>query len=1727
MRKGKAVAAALCALIVAAGAMPAYGAPAAGGQARPSSGSGKNSEAIGTTARAALSAAGAADGASVAATGAAREAGAAVSASPSASSGAASAAEPSASSDAAVSASSSTSSGATAAASPSAGSAAGGRWSDEVMTKWAQLGLAAGDPDGSARPQAAVTRAELAQLMVRLFGLPAPERASAEFADVKPDAWHAGAIEALRAAGLATGYPDGSFRPSMAVTRQEAAVLASKLFRLADAGMTADKLAAYSDGAKAAAYARPALEALLAGGYLSGYGDGSLKPGAPVTREEEVALLDRLAGDIVAAPGTHVKAKAGNLVVKSGGVVVQGTEVAGDLYLAPGIGEGDVTLKGVRVKGRILVQGGGANSIHLEDSTAGEVVVDKASGPVRVVLEGSSEIGRLQAQSRSTIEIGPESEAGEVEIGAGGAGSELTIRGSAGRVTANGAGVTLNNEPVPAGESRAVASGAVSGGQASPSTSPSLSPSPSPSAAPPVVGPTSAPTATPTVAPTVAPTATPSAAPTATPTSTPTVTPTATPTVTPTATPTVTPTPTPTATSSATPTPTSTASPTPSPTSTPIESDWTLTWSDEFDGDAAQPDANGVDLSKWGYQLGNGAEYGVDGWGNNEQQFYRKENIQVEDGKLVIEARKESHGGKPYTSGRLWTSPTFSQTYGKFEARMKLPAGEGLWPAFWMMPQDSVYGVWASSGEIDIMEARGRLLNEVGGTLHHGKTWPDNRYTGKEYRFPDGEDITGFHTYGVEWEPGEIRWYVDGKLYQTQNEWSSQGVGQPDKYAFPAPFDQPFHLIVNLAVGGNYDGGRTPKDSDLPGRVEVDYVRAYELTGRDYRAPQEPSAVKEPIPADAKLPVDGSWIHDREYARGLTDIAAPGTELDPLNWNFLHTNEFGGAGTAKVETVGTVPMARITATDGGLQSYSLQLIQHATLVKGRKYKLTFDAKASAERAIAVKLGGDADNGWAAYTDQFAPQLGTEVKPFEYRFAMGNATDAAARLEFNVGLAAGDVWIGNVRLEEVERLRDPQAAKEPLESGNHVYNGDFDLGTMDRLSYWTLEAETAAGATASVDPSAREVRLATAAAGAPQDAALRQDGLQLLQSDDYELTFRARASSAGRTIGVELGSQDGSRMYASQQVALGTEMAEHKLAFTMPAGESDPLGRLSILFGGAAGEVHLDAVRLIRTSDRNVDYSGVDLFPLQNGDFSGGLASWEPFIQGAGAAFATDGGAARIDISNAGTEGWNVMLNQGNLNVKKGFVYKLEFDAKSSEARPLQATLENASYARRFDSGEKALTGDWQHFAYTFKPNADESLALKFLLGKLPGTPAGSHQVWIDNVVLEVAGAPVKRPVRLNADTAGNTAGSELQLTFADDAEWRAAVRSVAVNGRTLQPDGYALEPGVLRLLPEAGLEAGSATVAVRAEGYADASVQQPVVAADGNLLANGSFAAGEAGWTYWKGEGGDSAFAVEDGAAQADIYYHGGMHPQWNVPVSWSSQLIQGGIKLKGGSSYELTFRAWSDADRPIEVEWTNAAGVGKSAVRLTADSSRVHRVVVTPLSDSTVDLKFLLGNVIDGSATTPEAPHTIRIDDVALRELLPSVLPNVALHAAATASSASQPAIAAVDGDAGTRWESAFGDPQWIALDLGGLHRLEEIALHWEGAFASRYRVQLSSAEAPGEGDWSDAEVVAGGNGGVDRIILPSGTTARQVRILGEARGTAYGYSLWEVEVKGEPSRP
>jgi len=247
------------------------------------------------------------------------------------------------------------------------------------------------------------------------------------------------------------------------------------------------------------------------------------------------------------------------------------------------------------------------------------------------------------------------------------------------------------------------------------------------------------------------------------------------------------------------------------------ELEWQLVWTDEFEGEE-------LDTDKWSYQYGTGQSEGLTGWGNNELQYYtdREENIYLQDGKLHIVAHEESYEGMNYTSARIRTINQGDWRYGRFEFRAKLPEGQGIWPAIWMMPTDNEYGTWAASGEIDIMEMVGHEPDVVHGTLHYGAQWPDNVYSGDEYRLDSGKFSDDFHTFTLEWEEGEMRWYVDGKHYQTQNNWFTDG------HAFPAPFNKRFHLIMNLAVGGNWPGN-PDASTEFPQKLIVDYVKVYQL----------------------------------------------------------------------------------------------------------------------------------------------------------------------------------------------------------------------------------------------------------------------------------------------------------------------------------------------------------------------------------------------------------------------------------------------------------------------------------------------------------------------------------------------------------------------------------------------------------------------------------------------------------------------------------------------------------------------------------------------------------------------------------------------------------------------------------------------------------------------------------------------------------------------------------
>lgn len=240
---------------------------------------------------------------------------------------------------------------------------------------------------------------------------------------------------------------------------------------------------------------------------------------------------------------------------------------------------------------------------------------------------------------------------------------------------------------------------------------------------------------------------------------------------------------------------------------------YTLVWSDEFDGTS-------IDTANWNHEIGG------HGWGNNELQYYtdRTENSYVSGGNLVIVAREESYGGNSYTSARMTTQAKKYWTYGKMEARIKLPYGQGMWPAFWMMPENFWISGWPECGEIDIMEAI-NTMDWAKSSLHYGRSDPcgiHDSWGTPNYNHPGGGNFShDFHVYSMEWEPSIFKFFVDGVQIGSRESWWS------DEGPYPAPFNKPFFFILNIAVGGNWPG--SPDGSTVfPQQMLVDWVRVYQ-----------------------------------------------------------------------------------------------------------------------------------------------------------------------------------------------------------------------------------------------------------------------------------------------------------------------------------------------------------------------------------------------------------------------------------------------------------------------------------------------------------------------------------------------------------------------------------------------------------------------------------------------------------------------------------------------------------------------------------------------------------------------------------------------------------------------------------------------------------------------------------------------------------------------------------
>ena len=424
-------------------------------------------------------------------------------------------------------------------------------------------------------------------------------------------------------------------------------------------------------------------------------------------------------------------------------------------------------------------------------------------------------------------------------------------------------------------------------------------------------------------------------------------------------------------------------------TETPELEGYNLLWSDEFDGDT-------LNEENWNRELRD------PGWTNNELQEYTasEENIFVRDGKLVLKAVKTEKDGKEYyTSGKVNSQNKRDFMYGKVVVSAKVPEGQGLWPAIWMMPQDEqYYGQWPKCGEIDIMEVLGNQVDVAYGTLHYGEPHAEQQGT---VQLTDGSTFASeFHEYSVEWEPGEFRYYIDGEHYLTINDWFTAVQGEDEK-PYPAPFNQPFFVQMNLAVGGNWPGNPDETTDFDNAEFEIDYVRVYQKDAYDTNVTKPEKNYREPT-------ADGNLIYNGDF-----------TDSEPLddetNWFFLLFQNGEGAAEIKDETL------IITSEAEGDVDYSVQLVQpELPMIKGKKYRLTFDARADEVRDIVVCVSAPTA-GWIRYLPDTTQSISTEWETYTFEFEMKEKSDNNGRLEYNLGHrgSTATFYLKNVRIEEIE------------------------------------------------------------------------------------------------------------------------------------------------------------------------------------------------------------------------------------------------------------------------------------------------------------------------------------------------------------------------------------------------------------------------------------------------------------------------------------------------------------------------------------------------------------------------------------------------------------------------------------------------------------------------------------------------------------------------------------
>ena len=661
---------------------------------------------------------------------------------------------------------------------------------------------------------------------------------------------------------------------------------------------------------------------------------------------------------------------------------------------------------------------------------------------------------------------------------------------------------------------------------------------------------------------------------------------------------------------------------------------------------------------------------------------------------------------KSYTSGRISTQNLKTFTYGRFEVRAKVPNGQGYLPAFWLMANDeNVYGQWPRCGEIDCMEVMGQDTNKLYGTIHYGNPHAESQGT---YTIKDGEKSFSddFHTFTCDWEPGKITWYVDGIKYHEESNWHSTTEGQ-GTLTYPAPFDQPFYIILNLAVGGSWVGNPNEETSFVNNPFVVDYVRVYQKDSYDENVTR-PEVKFEPTNEPDE---SGNYIKNSTFAEA-EDLT------DDTNWKFI--TALDGAATAEIKDNSMV----ISTENAGTVDYSVQLVQaNVPFEKGATYEVSFDAQASENRKMNVDVKAP-DRGYQSYMKTMVPELTTEMKHFSTQFVMKADSDVNGRLEFNMGNAgSGDIVLKNVVVRKTAEP-DPNAKEEKtiLANGSCIYNGSFQEG-KNHLGYWDITPE---GADIKVTGLSDGRRLVTEG----KSVTISQSDLAFKEGTAYALSFDAYAQN-GATVVATVGGNT-----YKVNVEAGNEKKDYVVKIPATAKFTDKTVSLKI-----EGAISLDNVKMVEDAK------------IKNGSFNDSLSGYEVYVDSAAKATVVvdslkENNALDVTVDDTGADDWRIQIKQNNVLLEKGKKYKLSYEAKSTIDRKIRVVMQGGAalgwpvYSEHSDDqdandGIVTLTSEYQKFTEEFimTEETDAKAFLSICLGNVDGQITDQHRIVIDNISL--------------------------------------------------------------------------------------------------------------------------------------------------------------------------------------------------------------------------------------------------------------------------------------------------------------------------------------------------------------------------------------------------------